>query len=87
MVRVELYGIPRLEAGTTAVEVAASNVGEALKALGIRLPALVPDVVEPDGALSPHYLVAVDGGDLTRDLARPLRPGDVLVLVSAHAGG
>lgn len=87
MVRVELYGIPRLEAGTAAVDVAASNVGEALRALGTRIPALVPDVVLSDGRLAPHYLVAIDGGDLTRDPTRALRPGEVLVLVSAQAGG
>jgi len=87
MVRVELFGIPRLEAGTATVEVVASDVGEALRALGAQVPALVPEVISADGELSPHYLVAVDGGQLTRDPARPLRLGEVLVLISAQAGG
>ncbi|EYF05209.1 MoaD/ThiS family protein [Chondromyces apiculatus] len=86
MVVIELYGVARLRAGREALEVEASSLGEALLALGTRCPALSPHVVSGD-RLAPSYLVAVNGRHLTADPTTPLTPGDVVVLLSADAGG
>ncbi|AKT41841.1 MoaD/ThiS family protein [Chondromyces crocatus] len=86
MVVIELYGVARLRAGHDHVEVEASSLGEAIQALGARCPALSPHVVEGP-RLSPSYLVAVNGRHLTADPDTPLAEGDVVVLLSADAGG
>ncbi|HSN98128.1 MAG TPA: MoaD/ThiS family protein [Candidatus Nanopelagicales bacterium] len=86
MVVIELYGVPRLRAGTDAVEVDARSLGEAIAALGARCPALSPHVVD-GGRLGASYLVAVNGRQITADPETPLREGDVVVLLSADAGG
>lgn len=86
MVVIELYGVARLRAGLAAVEVDAGSLGEAIRALGERCPALSPHVV--DGArLAPSYLCAVNGRQITADPATALAEGDVVVLLSADAGG
>ncbi len=86
VVVIELYGVPRLRAGRDAVPVEASSLGEALSALGACCPALAPSVID-GGRLGPHYLVAVNGLQLTVDPATPLADGDVVVLMAADAGG
>jgi molybdopterin converting factor small subunit len=86
MVTIELYGVPRMRAGREAVDVEAGSLGEALAALRAACPALAPSVVEGE-RLSPFYLVAVNGVHLTADAGHPLRDGDVVVLLSADAGG
>jgi hypothetical protein len=37
--------------------------------------------------VAPHYLLSVNGATFVEDLARPLQPGDRLLLLSADAGG
>jgi molybdopterin converting factor small subunit len=86
MITIELFGVPRLRAGREAVAVEAASLGEALSALAEACPALDPAVVSA-GRLSPYYLVAKNGLHVTADPATPLAPGDVLVLLSAEAGG
>jgi sulfur-carrier protein len=86
MVTVELYGVARLRAGRDAVAVDAGSVGEALAALARVCPALDPTVVQ-GGRLHPGYRVAVNGLHITTDPGQPLREGDVVVLLSADAGG
>ncbi|MFT3769574.1 MAG: MoaD/ThiS family protein [Minicystis sp.] len=86
MVTIELFGVPRLRAGREEVAVEAASLGEALSALAVACPALTPAVVQ-SGRLSPYYLVAKNGLQLTADPATPLAPGDTLVLLSAEAGG
>jgi len=86
MVTIELYGVARLRAGRETVEVAASSVGEALAKLGATCPALEPLVVSA-GRLGPGWLVAVNGEHITGALDSALEAGDVVVLVSADAGG
>ncbi len=86
MVTIELYGVARLRAGREKVEVSAGSVEEALRALGMACPALEPLVVSA-GRLGPGWLVAVNGAQITGDLGAPLAAGDVVVLVSADAGG
>ncbi len=86
MVTFELYGVPRLRAGRDTVAVEAGSLGEALAALAQACPPLEHAVVDGE-TLRPYYLVAVNGVQLTRDGGRALRDGDVLVLMSADAGG
>ena len=85
-VRIELFGVPRLKASTDALEVQARDVVQALRALGARCPTLVPSVVE-EGVLSPAYVVAINGTRFDDDPHTLLHDGDVIVIVSAQAGG
>lgn len=86
MVTVELYGVPRLRAGASRVEVPAGTLASILHELATLLPGLVPDIVH-DGRLTEHALVAVDGREIVADPALPIADGTVLVLISAAAGG
>ncbi len=86
MVTIELYGVARLRAGRETVEVAARSLGEALSRLGEICPSLEPGIVSA-GRLGPGWLVAVNGAQITGDLGASLAEGDVVVLVSADAGG
>jgi molybdopterin converting factor small subunit len=86
VVTVELYGVPRLRAGASRVEVPAGTLASILHALASALPGLVPDIVQ-DGRLTEHALVAIDGRELVADPATPIADGAVLVLISAAAGG
>lgn len=86
MITIELFGVPRLRAGTERVSVEARSLGEAFRALGLACPALAPSVVDA-GLLARAYMVAVNGIQLTADPETPLAEGDVVVLVSAEAGG
>lgn len=86
MITIELFGVPRMRAERDSVVVDADSLGEAFRALGLACPALDPTVIH-EGRLRSHYLVAVNGLQLTADPATPLCEGDVVVLVSAEAGG
>lgn len=86
MVTLELYGVARLRAGRAVIEVEARSLGEALVALGVACPALEPLIVT-GGRLGPGWLVALNGAQITADPELPLADGDVVVLVSADAGG
>ncbi|MEP7122097.1 MAG: MoaD/ThiS family protein [Byssovorax sp.] len=86
MITIELFGVPRLRADRASVTVEAVSLGEAFRALGVACPALDPAVVH-DGVLRSHYLVAVNGLHLTADPTTPLAEGDVVVVLSAEAGG
>ncbi len=85
-VTIELYGVPRARAGRKEVVVSAATAAEALAALAAACPALGA-LCRPDGRLAPHYLLSLDGQCFVADLARPLCPGDRLLLLSADAGG
>jgi sulfur-carrier protein len=87
VVTIELFGVPRLRAGREAVAVEAGSLGAALAALAAACPALGEDLLGPDGGLGEGYLVAIGGERFTRDVAAPLEDGEVLVLLSAQAGG
>ena len=86
VVTIELFGVPRLRAGLAVLQVEASSLGEAFRALGHACPSLSPSVVD-DGRLQPFYMVAVNGMQFTADPGLSLVDGDVLVVVSAEAGG
>jgi molybdopterin converting factor small subunit len=83
---VELYGVPRLRAGRGRVEQEATTVGEALNGLGASCPTLAGSVLVGD-SLHPAYLLNLNGDRFVSDPAAPLADGDVLLLISADAGG
>jgi molybdopterin converting factor small subunit len=85
-VTVELFGIPRARAGRGEVAVTAATAREALLQLGAACPALA-GLLGPDGRLSPHFLLSLNGQQFVTDLDYSLRPGDRLLLLSADAGG
>ncbi|MRG98377.1 MoaD/ThiS family protein [Polyangium spumosum] len=86
MVTIELYGVARLRAGREVIELDARSLGEALLGLGATCPVLEPSIVA-GGRLAPGWLVALNGAQITADPETPLGDGDVVVLVSADAGG
>ena len=83
----ELTGVARLRAGTAQVEVDACSLGDALAALAVEAPGVVPDVVTPEGALSRHFIASRNGSAFTRDAALALEVHDRVVIVGAQAGG
>ncbi len=87
MITVELFGVARLRAGVDSIELGqAKSLGEAFKMLGQRLPDLMPQVIE-HGRLQPYYAAAVNGVIVAKGLDMALSPGDVLMILSADAGG
>lgn len=86
VVLIELYGVARLRAGRETFEVEGKTLSDALHALGSACPSLVPSVVT-QGALGSSFLVALNGAQITADPTTKLKDGDVVVLLSADAGG
>ena len=86
MIRVELYEMARHLAGVAAVEVEAGTLAEVLAAVRRRHPELEPQVIVGD-RLAAQWRASIDGGPWIEDPVTVLSPGDVLVLVSALAGG
>jgi len=83
---VEFFGIPRLRAGRAELAVAPGSVADVLAQVRSRCPGL-SDLLTPEGRLSPHYLLSLDGSCFLKDLTRKLGAGERLVLLSADAGG
>ncbi len=85
--RIELYGVARVRAQTECVEVEATSVREALCELARTVPSLAPEIVTTTGELGAGYLVSRNGKRFDKSAAGTLSPGDVLLLLSAQAGG
>ncbi|MEZ4380315.1 MAG: MoaD/ThiS family protein [Nannocystaceae bacterium] len=86
MVEVELYGLPRLYGGAERAAIPAGTLAEVLAALAEALPGLSPAILR-DGRPTELVRVALDGGVIIDAPDHRLESGDVLVLVSAQAGG
>ncbi len=86
MIAVELYGVPRLRAGTSLLRVEASTIGQALRELGRICPSLEDSIVR-HGALHDAYQLSLNGDRFVSDPATALRHGDVLLLLSVDVGG
>jgi molybdopterin-guanine dinucleotide biosynthesis protein A len=88
---VELFGVARLKAKTTAVPLAlpeGAQLRDALAALADAVPSLVGPVLTLDRhALVNGYSCNVNGMDFTRNWQHPLRSGDRLLILSSDAGG
>lgn len=83
---VELYGIPRLRAGRDFLELEASTLGEALLELASAFPGLAGTVVVGD-RLQPAFKASINSERFVEDPGEPLRPTDLLILLSADVGG
>jgi hypothetical protein len=85
-VTVEFFGIPRQRAGRAELRVPAGPVANLLQFIEQSCPGL-QGLRQPDGRLSPHYLLSLDGEQFLTDPRQDLRPGARLLLLSADAGG
>jgi molybdopterin converting factor small subunit len=85
-VTLELYGIARRRAGVPEVSMAAATLGEALRRLEERYPALSGEVVRA-GRLAPHWRASLEGKAFVEDPATPLSSGARVAILSGLAGG
>jgi molybdopterin converting factor small subunit len=86
MITIELFGIPRLRAGTNCVQLDAASLAAALRALGRTCPALDGPVIAGE-VLHPAYRACLNGEQFVSDPATPLADGDVLLVMAADVGG
>ena len=87
MIVIELFGVPRLRAGTGRVAVdAAATLSEALDGLRRACPALDGAVIGAE-RVHPAYRLSLNGDRFVSDPATPLADGDVLLLLAADVGG
>jgi hypothetical protein len=66
--------------------VTANTLGDAIRQLEATCPKLA-GLVQADGALSPHYLLSLNGEHFMGDLNEKLPARARLLLLSADAGG
>ena len=85
-VRVEFFGLARSRSGVETVDLEAATLADVIILLTGRFPALA-ETCFSDGTISSHWLVSLNGRDFTRDNSTRLADGDVLLLLSADAGG
>jgi molybdopterin converting factor small subunit len=89
-VRVEFYGIPRERAGTpdTMIEIPGDAIrfGDVLFDLVNRFPRLA-DTCFDNGSLRPEYRASIDGHRFVSDPDEFIRTGEVILIMSADAGG
>jgi molybdopterin converting factor small subunit len=87
---VEFYGIPRLRAGIERVELTAPAegllLGEVLSRLAERFPIFGSECVN-EHALAKSITANINGTNFTRDVKQRILPGQVIILLSADAGG
>jgi molybdopterin converting factor small subunit len=86
MPTVEIFGVPRQRAGCAEATVHGETVATILAELELGFPGL-RGLRCPDGSLSPHYLLSLDGVRFLTDPNERLEPGSRLLLLSADAGG
>ncbi len=72
--------------GATRVEAEGATVGAALDDLDRRYPGLKFRVIDEQDRIRRHMRIFV-GLDEARDVRRPLRPGDELMIFGALSGG
>ncbi len=84
---VELFGQARVLAGVRSLCVEGKTVREVLLGLAQRCPELVGPVLEPDGHLTPAYMLNLNGTRFTSRLDEPLAGGDELLIISSLSGG
>ena len=86
MIQIELFGVPRLRAGTPRLTVEGATVGEAIDAMAVACPRLSEQILSA-GMLHPAYKLSLNGERFVSDRAIPLNDGDTLWLLSADVGG
>jgi hypothetical protein len=86
-IEVELFGVPRLLAGTPSLRADGETLAELTAALGARCPSLIGPVIDRDtGWLLPGYTYVV-GERFTTDQTCALDALSAVLLVSSAAGG
>ncbi len=85
-VRVEFFGLARSRSGIEAADLNAATLGDAVELLTDQFPALA-ETCFSGGTISSHWLFNLNGREFTRDNSTRLADGDVLLLLSADAGG
>jgi molybdopterin converting factor small subunit len=90
IVRVEFFGVPRQRVGLAAMELqladAISTLGAAWLELGRRFPEFAAACLEHD-RLKPQYICNLGGHRFVSDPRIALSDGDILLVMSADAGG
>jgi len=90
-VSVELFGVARLLAKTSAVSLSlprGATLSNVLSALAEKLPVLVGRVISPDkSSLFSGYACNINGLDFVRNGSAQVHPGDKIFILSADAGG
>lgn len=87
MPRVEFYGIPRERTGVAAAHSAAATLGGTVAELAARFPRFAADCVDPPCNLKPQVVANVGGDRFVREPDTPLASEEVLLIMSADAGG
>ena len=82
---VEFLGIPRERAGISELEIDADTLGELLRSLVARVPAL-SELVTANG-LHPSIAANLNGDEFVCDPRTKLTPDDRLLLLSSDVGG
>jgi len=85
-VTVELYGIPRLRAGVAEAVVEGSTLGDILRELSQRFPALGETCIAGRG-LRAGFMANLRGDQFVTDPDICLQEGDAVMLLSVDAGG
>ena len=89
-VRVEFFGIPRERTGTpeTNIEVRgdAARLSDVFSELVNRYPRLAETCFE-SGRLRPEFRASIDGQRFVSDPDETVRTGEVILFMSADAGG
>ena len=86
MITIELFGVPRLRAGTGRVALDAGTIALALRQLGRACPDLEGTVLR-EGRVDPAYQLCLNGDLFVSDPATRLAEGDVLLLMAVDVGG
>jgi molybdopterin converting factor small subunit len=83
--QVEFYGIPRQRTGLSQLQLPATTLG----ALMVELIAQFPDLADPQRPehLHPAYTLNLNGQRFVSDPRQPLAESDVVLVLSADAGG
>lgn len=87
MPRVEFYGIPRQRTGVAATTAAGTTLGELLLDLSSRFPKFAAECTTRNGELSLQVTANIGGQQFVRDPDTPLAEDDIVLILSADAGG
>jgi hypothetical protein len=85
-VTVELYGTARHLAGVATVNAQGLTIADVLRSLAGEYRRL-EGIITPESALSPRFLVSIDGERFVSDLTLPLPAGSRLIVLGADSGG
>lgn len=86
-VQLEFFGIPRLRAGVSTVQVAPGELSQVLLQAAGSLPEFGRACVTAEGRLQAGYLACLNGRQFTTDPQVHVAAGDAVVILSADAGG